>query len=133
MCPFNIFKLSPEPGFVGIYFTLLAAQVLVLLIQTKYPKLCLSNARLRKASRMLCDEDICPICMGHLSCSNMDISPTLPRRPTIETTCTHNFHVPCLRKWAKTKTECPLCRYTIEDILEELDMSDDEEEYGRNI
>jgi len=124
--PRNIFRIAPEPRFVIKYAALILIQVLILMVQTKLPRLGFSLKRPRHGSKVLCDDDICPICMGHLASSNMEISPTFPRRPTIETTCTHSFHVPCLRQWASTKTECPLCRNNIEDILDELGLSDEE-------
>ena len=124
--PLNIFRISPEPGFVLTYASLIFAQILILAIQTKFPRIGFDFGKSRHSSKMLCDDDLCPICMGHLSCSNMDISPTLPRKPTIETSCTHSFHVPCLKQWAQKKIECPLCRNNIEDIMEELDLSDEE-------
>jgi len=124
--PRNIFRIAPEPGFVIKYAALILIQVLILIVQMKLPRLGYSLKRSRHGSKVLCDDDICPICMGHLASSNMEISPTFPRRPTIETTCTHSFHVPCLRQWASTKTECPLCRNNIEDILDELGLSDEE-------
>ena len=125
--PHNIFKVSPDQGFMAIYISLIAVQILALAVQTKFPKFFFgTSVAVRKNSRLLTEEDICPICMGHLS-SSIDISPTLPRRPTIETTCTHSFHIPCLKKWAINKTECPLCRNDIGDILEDLDLEDTED------
>lgn len=124
--PGNIFRISPEPMFVAIYGSIILIQIAILIIQTRYPRFYSEPQNTRKSSRALGEDDICPICMGHLACTNADISPTFPRKKTIETTCTHNFHTQCLKKWLNKRTDCPMCRNNIADILEEMDFSEED-------
>lgn len=124
--PNNIFRISPEPMFVAIYGSIILIQIAILIIQTRYPRFYSEGGNMRKNSRALGEDDVCPICMGHLACTNADISPTFPRKKTIETTCTHSFHTQCLKKWLNKRTDCPMCRHDIADILEEMDYSEEE-------
>ena len=47
----------------------------------------------------------CPICYGRVS---------LAKRPN---SCFHVFCGPCLKKWAKYKKRCPMCRTDFNKIL----------------
>ncbi len=52
--------------------------------------------------------DECSICLDKLSCD---------KRTTIVTTCLHQYHRICLKKWIESNGEfslcCPLCRYSL--------------------
>lgn len=47
-------------------------------------------------------KDDCAICYESLKGSNED--------KIYKTPCTHIFHAECLKKWVRSKLECPLCR-----------------------
>lgn len=123
--PNNIFRISPDPAFVAIYGSLVLVQIVILIIQTKYPRFSWETGKKYTNSRELGEDDVCPICMGNLV-PNADVSPTFPRKKTIETTCTHSFHTQCLKKWLNKRTDCPMCRNNIADLLEEIDFSEEE-------
>jgi len=123
--PRNIFRLSPDLTFIIIYFAIFIGQIFVLLIQIKWPTFGLRHKN-RRPSRMVYEDDLCSICMGHLMHPSCDVEGSLlKRRPTIETNCSHVFHKECLRKWIYNKVECPICRSGIEDTVEDLGSADE--------
>ena len=113
--PENLFRLVPDTFFVMTYSGIMFVQIMLLLIQLKYPRFCFPSKN-RKQGRLLYEDDVCSICIGHLTYVSGD-SPTKekPGLATIETICNHVFHEACLRKWVKTKAECPICRANIEE------------------
>ena len=113
--PENIFRLVPDTFFITTYSGIMFVQVMLLLIQLKYPRFCFPSKK-RKQGRLLYEDDVCSICIGHLTYVSGD-SPTKGKQKlaTIETICDHVFHESCLRKWVKTKAECPICRANIEE------------------
>lgn len=124
--PANIFRFVPDLSFVIIFSSLVLGQVLILMIQTKYPRFCLRRSR-RKMDQLLCDDDICSICMGHLTYVSSTESRSPVKReglPLIETSCRHVFHRQCLQRWVKNKVDCPVCRRSIKDTMEEIECSD---------
>jgi len=123
--PRNIFRLSPDLTFIITYFAIFIGQIFILLIQIKWPTFGLRHKN-RRPSRMVYEDDLCSICMGHLMHPSCDIEGSLlQRRPTIETNCSHVFHKECLRKWISNKVECPICRTSIEDTVEDLESADE--------
>lgn len=127
--PQNIFRLSPDISFVIIYALLMLVQVAILFLQTKYPRACFLCLGKKKRSRSLSEDDVCPICMCDLrndTKSTVIEENLLDLGDTIETPCTHVFHIQCLKKWLKSKVECPVCREPIEEIMEEVASSEDE-------
>ena len=122
--PRNIFRLVPDFQFVAIYCILILLQLFVLVIQTKFPTLGFGFRR-KKTNRLLYEDDLCSICMGHLKHPSCDSAGSLIKvRPTIETTCGHVFHMDCLSKWVESRPVCPVCRKNIEETVEEIEFGE---------
>ncbi|XP_023781453.1 E3 ubiquitin-protein ligase Topors-like isoform X2 [Cyanistes caeruleus] len=47
----------------------------------------------------------CPICLGPM------------KRPAYVTYCMHKFCLRCIRQWAKSRDNCPVCRQPMEQLL----------------
>ena len=45
---------------------------------------------------------------------------TKTNKPKCKTSCSHTFHVTCLKEWLKTSITCPLCRKTLNDDKGEI-------------
>lgn len=124
----NIFRLTPDILFASIYVGLVAIQILALLIQMRRPRFFTSSKK-KRLSRTICDEDVCSICIGHLTfvsgCDSGMKSQLLKKMEIIETPCHHVFHAYCLQKWVKNKVECPICRGKIVDVVEDLESFED--------
>ncbi|XP_005053338.1 PREDICTED: uncharacterized protein LOC101812773 [Ficedula albicollis] len=58
-------------------------------------------------------EDHCPICLDSW------------REPSFVMPCLHCFCYACIRRWAKTKTQCPLCKGKMTSILHSVRADDD--------
>jgi len=123
--PQNIFRLSPDLSFIITYSVIFFLQILLLFIQIKWPTFGIRHKN-RRPSRIVYEDDLCSICMGHLAHPSCDSEGSLlQRRPTIETVCSHVFHKECLRRWVSNKVECPVCRGSIEDTVEDLESADE--------
>lgn len=69
-----------------------------------------NNFRLSKLKKKVCEHienryrltresSICPICHETISFPSSHVTP-----------CNHVYHMDCIRRWSKTKDECPICR-----------------------
>ena len=61
------------------------------------------SIRIKEGKKSLSETDTCAICLGNMR----------KKSNVYDLKCGHNFHIRCLDKWAKRKTECPICRKTI--------------------
>ena len=52
-------------------------------------------------------EDMCTICV-----SSVDVGEKI-----VSLECNHVFHTPCISEWVKYKSECPVCRHSINTII----------------
>uniref|UniRef100_A0A8B9E0Z3 E3 ubiquitin-protein ligase Topors n=1 Tax=Anser cygnoides TaxID=8845 RepID=A0A8B9E0Z3_ANSCY len=59
----------------------------------------------------------CPICLG------------TTRNTAYVSTCFHTFCFRCIRRWAATRSTCPLCRQPIDRILHTVRADDDYQQY----
>ncbi|XP_050572323.1 E3 ubiquitin-protein ligase Topors-like [Cygnus atratus] len=59
----------------------------------------------------------CPICLGTI------------RNTAYIYTCFHTFCFRCIRRWATTRSACPLCRQPIDRILHTVRADDDYQQY----
>jgi hypothetical protein len=129
-CPANIFELTPSNNFLMWYSSVIAVQVLVLYLQSKFgsrffipsfllpPKFNYYIAMPVPQNCSANDEVLCPICMDNLfqepSDPNTELLKTPPPVITImQTPCKHKFHIKCLHEWLRIKLECPFCRTTV--------------------
>ncbi|CDW89330.1 ring-finger-containing ubiquitin ligase [Stylonychia lemnae] len=133
-CPSNLLKIKPNYGFVIMYITLIAIQLVVLVLQRSrgarfmiprkyrpntydYIKRFrdvddLESASLSESSYL---NDECVVCMHNLR-FEVDESMQLIDGQSVrastymQTPCNHKFHAKCLQSWMKIKLECPVCR-----------------------
>jgi len=56
------------------------------------------------------EDSKCPICLGEFDPNESD-----PQLRTLEH-CHHTFHSSCLRTWFATKTNCPICNYSFNQV-----------------
>jgi len=102
--PTNIFLYSPKPIYMAIYLVLVLIQVMILgYLEHKEGGGIVFRYTLTKSGlQKKLTEDDCAICYESLKGSNED--------KIYKTPCTHIFHAECLKKWVRSKLECPLCR-----------------------
>lgn len=61
-------------------------------------------------------QNICIICMEHI-CDSTCKHPTSPNKIDNEPyvlACLHTFHAKCIRRWIRVKSQCPVCRVSIQ-------------------
>jgi len=103
--PTNIFLYSPKPVYSTIYFAAVFVQFAVLLYlqlrrnRTVVFRYTLTTSGLQKNLT----KDDCAICYESLKDSEEE-------KIIYKTPCMHMYHAECLKKWMRSKMECPLCR-----------------------
>jgi len=127
-CPNNIFELTPHQGFLIWYITVIAIQILVLFLQSKFgsrffiPAFCLPPKfnyyiAIPVNKSLDAESEPCPICMDDLTVLPPDPTAELLKSPAsviiMQTPCKHRFHPKCLSEWMNIKLDCPFCRNPI--------------------
>lgn len=59
----------------------------------------------------------CPICLGDI------------QNPAYVAYCVHCFCFACIRRWARGRDDCPVCRQPLEQLLHSVQGDDNYEEY----
>jgi len=139
--PHNLFRYSPNITFLSIILNIILAQMILLAVQTKYPTLGLKGKSQYQFFEVPENgKEVCSICLEELdtpSPSKTNLDESLLSNSTLETVpspalkesndnkmtmvvtpCNHQFHECCLRDWAKLKSLCPYCRFTLPPLPE---------------
>jgi len=103
--PTNIFLYCPKPVDTTIYFSIVFVQLAVLFyLQLKRSRTIVFRYTLTTSGlQKNFTKDDCAICYESLKDSEEE-------KIIYKTPCMHMYHAECLKKWMRSKMECPLCR-----------------------
>jgi len=125
---YNLFRNTPKYKVCLILSIIYAVQMLILLIQMRWPRFGIKAAKFYTIVRCQKDgKDNCPICLEdfknyRINSSGLEESllSTDGHLYMVITPCQHEFHLSCLQNWIKHKFDCPYCRRPL-PLSQELD------------